>query len=151
MAVMDIEVQTLGFLHDLIRIPANCRGGDKISIEVDAARLDSELTPIYYYNFRNLIHDVLSRNNLQLAQIDHFIYPNISAADQEGFVRALGVPRDKMMNKENLASRGHTFANDLVINYTDLRLKVKIQPGDWLLFASAGAGFTWGVTLARAI
>jgi 3-oxoacyl-[acyl-carrier-protein] synthase III len=45
---------------------------------------------------------------------------------------------------------GHTFASDLVINYTDLRRQGRILPGQLLLFASVGIGFTWGVTLARA-
>jgi 3-oxoacyl-[acyl-carrier-protein] synthase III len=38
----------------------------------------------------------------------------------------------------------------LVLNYTDLRREGRIRPGQWLLFASAGIGFSWGVTLARA-
>jgi 3-oxoacyl-[acyl-carrier-protein] synthase III len=32
----------------------------------------------------------------------------------------------------------------------ELREAGCIHPGDLLLFASAGIGFTWGVTLARA-
>jgi len=49
-----------------------------------------------------------------------------------------------------MAEYGHTFASDLAINYTDLRRSGRIHPGQILLFASAGIGFTWGVTLARA-
>jgi 3-oxoacyl-[acyl-carrier-protein] synthase III len=44
---------------------------------------------------------------------------------------------------------GHTFASDLVINYTDLRRQGAISPGQLALFVSAGIGFMWGVTLAR--
>jgi 3-oxoacyl-[acyl-carrier-protein] synthase III len=49
-----------------------------------------------------------------------------------------------------MAEYGHTFASDLVINYVHLRRAGRIRPGQLLLFASAGIGFTWGVTLARA-
>jgi 3-oxoacyl-[acyl-carrier-protein] synthase III len=45
---------------------------------------------------------------------------------------------------------GHTFASDLVINYAEICRQGLIRPGQLLLFASAGIGFTWGVTLARA-
>ena len=37
-----------------------------------------------------------------------------------------------------------------MLNYTDLRREGRVERGQWLLFASAGIGFTWGVTLARA-
>ncbi len=40
--------------------------------------------------------------------------------------------------------------SDLVINYAGLRHTGRIHPGEIVLFASAGIGFTWGVTLARA-
>ena len=49
-----------------------------------------------------------------------------------------------------MAEYGHTFASDLIINYETLRREGSIKPGQLLLFASAGIGFTWGVTLARA-
>jgi 3-oxoacyl-[acyl-carrier-protein] synthase III len=48
-----------------------------------------------------------------------------------------------------MAEFGHTFASDLVINYAEMRREGLILPGQLLLFASAGIGFTWGVTLAR--
>jgi 3-oxoacyl-[acyl-carrier-protein] synthase III len=49
-----------------------------------------------------------------------------------------------------MAEYGHTFASDLVINYVHMRREGLIRPGQLLLFASAGIGFTWGVTIARA-
>jgi 3-oxoacyl-[acyl-carrier-protein] synthase III len=44
---------------------------------------------------------------------------------------------------------GHTFASDLVLNYTELQQSGAVLPGQWLMFTAAGIGFTWGVTLAR--
>jgi 3-oxoacyl-[acyl-carrier-protein] synthase III len=49
-----------------------------------------------------------------------------------------------------MAELGHTFASDLTINYADLVQAGKIHRGDLILFASAGIGFAWGVTLVRA-
>lgn len=147
--ILGTEVLTLSHLHDVISI---CRGADgrhDLSIEVDSARIEAELMPIYYLHFFRLVHKLLKRAALQLSDIDHFIYSNISRNDLQGFIRTLGVPEEKFASG-GLAEYGHTFASDLIINYTDLRRGGRVEPGQLLLFASAGIGFTWGVTLARA-
>jgi 3-oxoacyl-[acyl-carrier-protein] synthase III len=43
-----------------------------------------------------------------------------------------------------MAELGHIFASDLVINYSEITSEHLIRPGQLLLFASAGIGFTWG-------
>jgi 3-oxoacyl-[acyl-carrier-protein] synthase III len=49
-----------------------------------------------------------------------------------------------------MAEIGHTFSSDLIVNYVDLLSENRILPGQLILFASSGVGFTWGVSLARA-
>jgi 3-oxoacyl-[acyl-carrier-protein] synthase III len=49
-----------------------------------------------------------------------------------------------------MAEIGHTFSSDLIVNYVDLLRENRILPGQLILFASSGVGFTWGVSLARA-
>jgi 3-oxoacyl-[acyl-carrier-protein] synthase III len=61
----------------------------------------------------------------------------------------LGLPKGSLP-LTRMAEYGHTFASDLVINYVEMRRQGLLQPGQLLMFASAGVGFTWGVTLARA-
>ena len=143
------EVVTLGHLHDVIAIGHSdgCRG--EMVIEVDAAKIETDVMPIYYLNFHRLVHRVLDEAGLTLADIDHYIYANISRNDRDGFMRSLGIPADKAP-RTRLTEFGHTFAADLIINYTDLRREGRIRPGEILLFASAGIGFSWGVSLARA-
>ena len=58
-------------------------------------------------------------------------------------------PKDSLP-ASRMAEYGHTFASDLLVNYVDMRRDGLIRPGQLLLFASAGIGFTWGVTIARA-
>ena len=147
--LLDTEVLTLGFLHDVIAFVSGANGTDNLVIQVDSARIENELMPIYHLNFHRLVHKVLDRASLKVEDIDHFIYSNLSSTDQEGFAKMLGMPAG-VVSTPQLAEYGHTFASDLVINYTDLRREGRIQPGQLLLFASAGIGFTWGVTLARA-
>jgi 3-oxoacyl-(acyl-carrier-protein) synthase len=147
--LLGLEVLTLGHLHDTIAVSRSVNGHRDLVINVDSARIENELMPIYYLNFFRLVHKMLGKLSLKLNDIDHIVYSNISRADQEGFLKALGLSPRKLCSGK-LEAYGHTFASDLVINYTDLRHDGRIQPGQLLLFASAGIGFTWGVTLARA-
>lgn len=147
--VLANEVITVGHLHDVITIAHTEGQRGKMIIEVDSARLEAEVMPTYYLNFHRLVHRVVDRAGLTLANIDHYIYANISRPDRDGFIRSLNIPAEKAPHTR-LADYGHTFAADLVINYSDLRREGRIRPGQILLFASAGIGFSWGVSLARA-
>ncbi len=147
--LLHTEVLTLGYLHDVIAVERGSNGTGNLVIQVDSLRMENEVMPIYYLNFYRLIQKIMDKTGVKVEDIDHFIYSNLSRTDQEGFQRMLSLPVGAVSTPQ-LAEYGHTFASDLVINYTDLRRAGKIQRGQLLLFASAGIGFTWGVTLARA-
>jgi 3-oxoacyl-[acyl-carrier-protein] synthase-3 len=115
----------------------------------DALCIEHRVMPIYYLNLFRLMHKVLEASSLSLNDVDHFIYSNISQRDRDGFRRMVGLPEGGMPSLP-MADYGHTFASDLIINYVDMQREGRIRPGQLLLFASAGIGFTWGVTLARA-
>lgn len=144
--ILDVRVLTLGHLYDAISL---VRTNGHLSIAVDALRIEEAVMPIYYLNLYRLVHEALASASLKLEEIDHFIYSNISQRDREGFRRILGLS-DRHLPVTPMAEFGHTFASDLIINYVALQREGKIRPGQLLLFASAGIGFTWGVTLVRA-
>jgi len=145
-ALVDVEVLTLGHLHDVIALDRGANG--QAVIRVDAARLEQYLMPVYYLYFHRLATEVLRRAGLGMDAMSHVIHANLSHSDRDGLARALGVPSSRVCT-HGLREYGHTFASDLVLNYTELQQTGAIGPGQWLLFTSAGAGFTWGVTLAR--
>jgi 3-oxoacyl-[acyl-carrier-protein] synthase III len=147
-ALLTTEVLTLSHLYDTIIVCRSTDGLESLSITVDSARIESEVMPIYYLNFSRLITKALEKTGLNLADIDHFVYSNMSNTDRNGFIQALHLPPDKLA-PACLSELGHTFASDLVLNYTDLCKNQEVKPGQRLLFASAGIGFTWGVTIAR--
>jgi len=147
--ILGAEVAMLGYLHDAITVIRSADGLDSMTIRVDPARIENELMPVYYLNFFRLIGKLLERHSLRLDDIDHIVYSNISGTDRSGFVKSLGLAEERVVST-GMAKYGHTFASDLVINYADLCRDRGLRPGEWLLFASAGIGFTWGVTLARA-
>jgi 3-oxoacyl-[acyl-carrier-protein] synthase-3 len=143
--VLDVEVMTLGHLHDVIALTTaeNC-----LQIRVDSVRMENEVMPIYYLTMLQLIEKVLAKARLSAGDIDHFVYSNISQRDRASFGRMLNLPASKLPPTA-MSEYGHTFASDLVINYTDLCRQGRISPGQLVLFASVGIGFMWGVTLAR--
>jgi 3-oxoacyl-[acyl-carrier-protein] synthase-3 len=149
--LLGVEAMTLGHLHDAIAL---VKTNGHLEIKVDALRIENEVMPIYYLNLYRLVQKVLAASSLSLHDVDHFIYSNISRRDRDGFRRMVGLPEGGLseggLALTPMAEYGHTFASDLVINYVHLRREGRIRPGQLLLFASAGIGFTWGVTLARA-
>jgi 3-oxoacyl-[acyl-carrier-protein] synthase-3 len=144
--ILGSEAMTLGHLHRAIALTQT---EGHIEIKADAACIEHKVMPIYYLNLFRLIQKVLAASSLRMKDVDHFIYSNISERDRDGFRRMVGVAEGGMPPTP-MSEYGHTFASDLVINYAEMRRAGLIRPGQLLLFASAGVGFTWGVTLARA-
>jgi len=118
-------------------------------IVIDALCMEQEVRPVYFLNMLAVINQALAAASLSLKDIDHFIYSNLSRRDREGFCKMVGLPKGGLPPTP-MAEYGHTFASDLVINYVNMRREGLIHPGQLLLFASAGIGFTWGATIARA-
>jgi len=144
--LLGVEAMTLGHLHNAIEL---VRTNGHLDIIVDALCLERQVMPVYFLNMLQVIQKALAASSLTLSDVDHFIYSNISRRDREGFCKMLGLPKGSLPSTP-MADYGHTFASDLVINYVTMRRERLIRPGQLLMFASAGIGFTWGVTLARA-
>jgi 3-oxoacyl-[acyl-carrier-protein] synthase-3 len=145
-SLLGVEAMTLGHLQNAITM---VRTNGHVDIVVDALCMEREVMPVYFLNMLRMVNKALAASSLSLNDIDHFIYSNISRRDREGFRKMLGLPEGGLPPTA-MAEYGHTFASDLVINYVNMRREGLIRPGQLLLFASAGIGFTWGVTLARA-
>jgi 3-oxoacyl-[acyl-carrier-protein] synthase III len=143
--LLGVEAMTLGHLHEAIVLVGT---NNHLEIKVDALCIESQVMPIYYLNLFRLTQKVLAASSLSLSDVDHFLYSNISQRDRDSFCRMVGLPAGKLPVTP-MSEYGHTFASDLVINYVHMRREGQIRPGQLLLFASAGIGFTWGVTLAR--
>lgn len=144
--LLGVEAMTLGHLHDAIALRPSANG---IEIVADAVAIEQRVMPIVYLHLHRLIHKLLSAHALGIGDVDHFVYSNISQRDREGFRRMMALDEDRLP-VTRMATIGHTFSSDLVINYADLLAAERIRPGQYILFASSGAGFTWGASLARA-
>ena len=144
--LLSVEAMTIGSLQKAITM---VRTNGHSDIVVDALCIEQQVMPVYFLNMLRVVNQALLASSLTLKDIDHFIYSNISQRDREGFGKMLGLPKGSLPQTP-MSEYGHTFASDLVINYVTMRRDGLIHPGQLLLFASAGIGFTWGVTIARA-
>jgi 3-oxoacyl-[acyl-carrier-protein] synthase III len=144
--LLAVEAMTLGHLQNAITM---VRTNGHFDIVVDALCLDRDVMPVYFANMFLVMNKALAASSLSLNDVDHFIYSNISRRDREAFCKMVGLPKGSLPSTP-MTEYGHTFASDLVINYVNMRREGLIRPGQLLLFASAGIGFTWGATLARA-
>jgi 3-oxoacyl-[acyl-carrier-protein] synthase-3 len=144
--LLAVEALTLGHLHSAIAI---LQHNGQLELKADALMIEHKVMPIFYLHLFRLANKALADAGLRMSDVDHFIYSNISRRDREGFRRMVGMPEGGLP-PTRMEELGHTFASDLVINYAEMRRQGLIRPGQLLLFASAGVGFTWGVTLARA-
>lgn len=144
--LLSAEAMTVSNLQKAITM---VRKNGHADIVVDALCIEQEVMPVYFLNMFLVMNKALAAASLTLNDIDHFIYSNISRRDREGFCKMLRLPKGSLPPTP-MAEYGHTFASDLLINYVDMRRDELIRPGQLLLFASAGIGFTWGVTIARA-
>jgi 3-oxoacyl-[acyl-carrier-protein] synthase III len=144
--LLAVEAMTLGHLQNAITM---VRTKGHLDIVVDALCMEREVRPVYFLNMLLMVNKALAASSLSLKDIDHFIYSNLSRRDREGFCKLVGLPKGGLPPTP-MEEYGHTFGSDLVINYANLRRDGLIHPGQLLMFASAGIGFTWGVTIARA-
>ena len=145
-ALLGVEAMTLGHLHDAIALRPSPNG---IEIVADAVAIEQRVMPIVYLHLHRLVHKLLAAHALSIGDVDHFVYSNISQRDRDGFRRMMALTEDRLPTTR-MARIGHTFSSDLVVNYADLLAADRIRPGQLILFASSGAGFTWGASLARA-
>jgi 3-oxoacyl-[acyl-carrier-protein] synthase-3 len=144
--ILGVEAMTLGHLHQAISLTQQ---DGRIHLTADAVMIEHKVMPIFYLHLFRLANKALADAGLSMSDVDHFIYSNISRRDRDGFRRMVGLPENGLP-PTRMDEFGHTFASDLVINYAENSRAGLIHPGQLLLFASAGIGFTWGVTLARA-
>jgi 3-oxoacyl-[acyl-carrier-protein] synthase-3 len=144
--LLSVEAMTIGSLQKAITM---VRTNGHFDIVVDALCIEQQVMPVYFLNMLRVVNQALAASSLILKDIDHFIYSNISQRDREGFGKMVGLPKGSLPLTP-MSEYGHTFASDLVINYVSMRRDGLIHPAQLLLFASAGIGFTWGVTIARA-
>ncbi len=154
--ILGIEVATVGRLHDMWVIPgihnrkAEDIGGRYprwLHVCGDIQRFNKELIPINLFMFRKVMLGVLKQVGKKMQDVDYFVYPTFSRWDQNAFLKAFNLPREKV-STENM-HHGHLQETDMVVGYVDALAAGKIKEGDLVMLATNGAGFSWGASLVQ--
>jgi 3-oxoacyl-[acyl-carrier-protein] synthase-3 len=101
----------------------------------------------YLRNFVELTNDTLSTLDLAPADVRYFLINQGDRNMHERVLGALGVPPERSVF--NYHRYGHMGGSDPFLALAELMDEGRLSPGDVVLVASSGMGFSWGVTALR--
>ncbi len=90
---------------------------------------------------------VISEEGLKIEDIDYFIFHQANKRIIDAVSKSLNIPPEKMV--VNIDRVGNTSTASILLALEDLRRERSLNKGDLLLFASFGAGLTWGANIVR--
>ena len=91
--------------------------------------------------------EILARNHLTAADISLYVPHQANLRIIDAVVERLGISDDRVVR--NIDLYANTTAATIPIGISESYQQGKIAPGELLLMASFGAGFTWGSVLMR--
>ena len=89
--------------------------------------------------------EAAAASNIDLAEIDHFVFHQANARILVALTRRLGIHRTRVA--ESISRFGNTSAASIPIALCDSVDAGDIRPGSRVLIAAFGAGLTWGATV----
>lgn len=95
-----------------------------------------------------LIRNMLSKSNMEMAQIQHLLMHQATRKMLELLQQALGVNDDRLPIR--LFDRGNTVSSTLPILIDDLRREGKLLPGSTHLLVGFGVGWSWAGCIWKA-
>jgi len=90
---------------------------------------------------------ILERHGFTAAAVDLFIPHQANLRIIEAAVKRVGIPMDKVL--VNVDRYGNTGAASVYVALEEAWSLGRIKPGDLILMAAFGGGFTWGAALVR--
>lgn len=105
------------------------------------------LAKVYLDNYQALTLETLAALDLSIADVDHFLINQMDRRMHERLLSILGIPAERsVFNYDRL---GHMGCADPFLALAGLRDAGRLRPGDHVLVATSGTGFSWGVTAFR--
>jgi 3-oxoacyl-[acyl-carrier-protein] synthase-3 len=93
----------------------------------------------------NLVTRLLAKCDVDIEDIDLFIFHQASEMIVESSARKLKIPREKIHYK--LHDVGNSGGSTVCIALTDAWLSGRIEPGQKIVLVAFGVGLSWGATL----
>ena len=94
-----------------------------------------------------VVKETLEKNNMELEEIDHFLFHQANLRINEKVAATLGIPPEKCHN--NIMKYGNCSAASVPMLLDECVREEKIKKGDTLLMAAFGAGFTWAGSIVK--
>lgn len=147
----DVFCQSDGTQSELITVGGGtaCRYalGDTVD-ENFFIRMEGRET--YRHAVRRMVQvceEVLSRNNLSIADVHLFVPHQANMRIIEGVGSRLGLSEDRVFT--NVARYGNTSSASIPLALTEAREQGRIKAGDRVMMTAFGSGLTWGAALLQ--
>jgi 3-oxoacyl-[acyl-carrier-protein] synthase-3 len=130
-------------------------GSDATLAEAIIARRDDPVLRMDGHTTFNAAVGALERSTRQavelagmtLDDIDLFVYHQANARITRSVAEKLGLPSERVA--DYIAETGNTSAASIPLALTFAREEDRLHPGDTVLMAAVGAGFTWGAAVVQ--
>ncbi|WP_341279678.1 3-oxoacyl-[acyl-carrier-protein] synthase III C-terminal domain-containing protein [Paenibacillus sp. FSL H8-0537] len=101
----------------------------------------------YYFSIRQVIREVLRRNEMNVGQIALIIGSNVNVKTWRIMASYLQCPEEKFFH--TVPSVGHLFCTDIIHNIETAVKEGGLKPGDYYLTVTIGMGGVFGCGLHR--
>ncbi|BDV00762.1 3-oxoacyl-[acyl-carrier-protein] synthase 3 [Thermodesulfomicrobium sp. WS] len=148
----DVILHADGAAADLLTV----RGGGSACPPILGATIGPEYfvemngREVYKYAVRlmsEVSQEILTRNSLAVSDVDLFIPHQANIRIIEAVARKLDIPLERCF--VDVDRLGNTSAASIPIALAEARAQGHIHPGDTVLLASFGGGFTWAAALLQ--
>lgn len=92
-----------------------------------------------------LVNDVLEKNNLEVADVDFFIFHQANKFMLDYLRKKLKVPAEKFYN--SILNTGNTVSSTIPIALKECIENNVVKKGDRVLLCGFGVGYSWGATI----
>jgi 3-oxoacyl-[acyl-carrier-protein] synthase III len=146
-----------GSLVDYVKVP---RGGTRLPLTgtppgdedcylrvTDTAALDGIFSRIYLKNYLCAINDALKKSGYAVADIDHIFTNQVKRSITDSLLLELGLNETQTMR--SMKDFGHMGPADTLFCLARAREEGRIRPGDLVVLAGSGIGFTWAATVLK--
>jgi 3-oxoacyl-[acyl-carrier-protein] synthase III len=151
--ILDTDLYSDGRYWDLLYVPGG-RSRHPTTRETVAQGLQYLKMPrgdeVFKIAVRMLVDaslTILKKNGLGPDAIDLFVPHQANVRIIEAVAKRLRVPMDKVV--VNVDRYGNTAAASVYVAFAEAWAEGRVRPGDLVLLATFGGGFTWGTALVR--
>ena len=150
--ILDVDLYSDGRYGDLLILPAGGSRSPATHETVDrglhfAKMKGNEVFKVAVRMFEDCAQRILERNGFKAEDIDVFVPHQANLRIIEAAVKRLKLPMDRVV--VNVDRYGNTGAASVYVALEEAWAGQRLKPGDLVLLAAFGGGFTWGAALLR--